>query len=903
MPISYLSKVINPSVYVLPIDLGLMTKVGMYKEGQFTQNAEKLNAQFAQAYSQSIANPYQKQHFDDVMTNLSSQVADMGGMDYSDANVSNTLGSYVNSVYTDPIVLQGILSTKGINAYNANTDALKSNPKTAKLYDPAINWYEKDNPDNPNSQYNYMHGDINATYNGPTSPTLSIGNDWDLAVKDIQKLHPDITTRIDPVTNNKYFVNITTGQQLSPEAIRTLIDGHIDGPLANQMMMHAAYNYSGLTGGTYSKADGIAEFNNMNKLRLAQNSDYIDALKNKLIDPVNTTREETQKQLDEAVASRQNILDAVVNGAAQFGSQWDKNKNSALYMLYKNKITNDAVNVYGRQTIVSSKYVPNLEQIALDKIQLEAAKLGAKIILDAGGGYHFEKISGSGSTTYLNSPYLPDKTTEDKLNEQANVSTTTYRAAINDEHTKDNSDLKNIIYETARLENIPGIIGEDVKINSDPNVDPAARSSLLNKISVLSGDPTKLEPEDISRIISGVRDAGNFDENGNFVFKNKAINKIAIDEQNTGKTVGYLNAKDITFFKKVNDVFNAGSNGKNINGLISNSDAWKSYFERHGISQNIIAGKEQILNSARQSAADEIAARANLNPAETIELKKYLDNPSEYTHTSSDNIDRYMKAGLSGDKDFRTASTMPSVTVSSNNKVFNSMIKRISTTTNGLRDIDNIVDNKLKSLENRNVYHGFNIFADEDKELNKQYINIKNYLITSEDPSKLTSVVGKKEDVDIRGIIPNGDKYYLQYGNKNDLSKSGLFEIDESNLRNFGIEVSPYAKASEVVDFNGHLAQPLWVDPVATGNSFNKNNNFTASVKIDVYKFNPGGQRNTAYYLPAIIYNGRPHYFRGGRELDPASALERLKQLIQSNSSVPSLDVLIANLDANIANH
>ena len=56
MPISYLSKPIETSPYVLPVDLNLLAKVNTYKQSKFYENAQKTQDELNTIANLDIAN-------------------------------------------------------------------------------------------------------------------------------------------------------------------------------------------------------------------------------------------------------------------------------------------------------------------------------------------------------------------------------------------------------------------------------------------------------------------------------------------------------------------------------------------------------------------------------------------------------------------------------------------------------------------------------------------------------------------------------------------------------------------------------------------------------------------------------------------------------------------------------
>jgi hypothetical protein len=887
MAVSYLSKVYESNPYVIPMDLGLLMKVNQYKQSQFYQNAERINSQFDQLNSLDIANPYQKQHTEDVINNLSAQIQNMGGLDYSDPNIANTISGYASSVYQDPAIINGILSTKAIRTYDKNTQDMKTNPKLAQYYDPAREIYDKYNVDNPNSQINYLKGDINAKYEGPTAPAPYLGNDFDLLSKELEKIHPNIQMRYGP-SGNRFFIDMTTNKTVDPYTIRKMIDGRIDGKVADQLNVHAWYNYDYLKGGKYTKEDGISEYNayytnQLNKV----NSDIETTKKMIATEPDNFKRADLEthlKQLQETELPE--VQKAIKKGSDDFSSLWDNSKGAALYNLYTNKLKDDISTAFSYNE-EQHKLIVNQEEIANARLDLEAAKAGYKLERNADGTVKLTKIPKPGMLPGDNllGQLTRDFSSEEDL-KKLGVSSSSVHQDIENIQNQMNAGLRSVMFETALQTGVQGLFPEGTNaysVNDNPNANPVSRTDLLRQVAQLAGDNTQLTKEDIDRVLQNVDKAGTFDANGNFSFKAGEGAKQTYYNEKTGKQTVSLTAPQISYFKKVQTIMDDAANGKDITGVIGNAAAWRKYMNNYSINNNIIAAKKQLLDIATNTALGEIASDKHLTSSELAGVKDYLANPSKYEAAGG-------SYGLltSSNPGFNTKQ----VSAGSPLIPINPIYKDVS---NGLKKLGgtNVVKDKLNDVLNRTAdrknYYSVAL-PDSTDDLQNQYrmTNLKNYILNDE---SVKVDVKNFKDVHPVAIVTDGEKFFVKTNDASDLSKPFTYiPITEENLEKFGLGSVPYPQLEQAVSNLGHLPEPIFIDPLATNNEFNRNNGFNGPLKIDIINMNSSGDRNSNTFTPAIIYKGKNYLYTAGNSKSANAALELITNAIQNNQDFPSLD-------------
>lgn len=371
MAISYVSEVIKSNPWIQPFDLGLMMKVNTYKQGEFYKNAQKADNMITQLNNADIANPEQRDYLKQKVNNLTLQLNNMGAINYSDANIANSIEGFGADIYQDDTVLNGIGSTKMLREWQANVQKLKSDPKLNKYYNGANEAWDYEKYIKP-----YVSGGIHAKYEGPRSPKPYTGNPFTKVMGLVKDLRPDIETRIDPVTGNKFFFSKTEKKYLSQEDISAAVDGFIDGDTKQQLQIDAWYNYDYSTGNSFSKGQGMEIY--------TQDIDNVIANKNTELARINeqlAVEPDINKKADletykKAVAD--NIKDFTQKRGEyinKFGKEWDDNPTVAKYKLYMNRFQKDILKA-GGYTETKTSLIKNEERLFQARQQLEYTKNG-----------------------------------------------------------------------------------------------------------------------------------------------------------------------------------------------------------------------------------------------------------------------------------------------------------------------------------------------------------------------------------------------------------------------------------------------------------------------------------------------------------------------------------------------
>lgn len=867
----------NP--YVLPVDLGLLAKVNQYKQATFYQNAEKENEGLNQLNNLDIINKQQHDYLKGKVSDLVSNINGIGGMDYSDPNVSNTLQGYTSNVYSDPVILNGVSSTSDLRSYMKNTDDMKTDPKLNQYYDPAREWWDMEATANPNNANNYINGGLNAKYSGPTSPAPYLGNDFDILSKNITKLHPNIVQSIGP-SGNRFYLDQITNKEVDPETIRGMVDGEIDGKVADQLKVHAAYNYAGLTGGTYNVDQGAAEYVGNAQTLLNQGTARIATLKQDIATEADLTKKaDYQSQLDKlqgtpaapGIAAVPGYMDqytnAIKSGKATFTKKWNESPTEAMYTLYKNKLSNDIVNTYSYSQQTHQLQLDQ-EQMYIGKVNLEAAKLDKTVIWNADGTFKFSGAADNvdpsqagplttlGQNTEADADLNKDKVSTQSLSDE--------NATIN-KGLSDN--LMDLVYKSALHSGNQGLIDmATTQFQDNPGQNPVTHPNILRQVAHLTGSNTL--SEDALKMAIGMN------SNPGFAAPNLGV-KLTPDV--------------VKYFKSIIDVMDQGANGQDIAGKIPDADKWANYLQDYSIQHNTIAYNNNLVKAAQEQAISQNGS--TLTPAEQIELNKYTENPSAYYSTSTAEHSSFGSTGGSGPVNVSTFSGSPTM-ASALNKV------------GGPQKYNSTVDEMLGRTATRNNYYNI-LLPDSKKTFNEQYPQLINYItshISSPQDGDKAIGVADKADISANSIVSDGKNYYISYNDsgKNGLAKgTGYAKIEPQDLEALKVPILPYPYLEKVVSGNGRLMEPIYVNPTATDNSFNIRNGITSPMAIQINNMKSSTDNlNGGEYEPSIVVNGKSYFYKDGSSSTANAALEKMKIFIQKNQTYTSFQSMLNSLDS-----
>lgn len=875
MAISYVSDIVKGNPFVQPFDINLMTRVNTYKQGQFYTNAAKFENLISELNNADVYKDDERDYLRGKVNNLVSQINNMGAINYSDMNIANTLQTYGSDIYADPTVITAISSTKKVREYLKNNEAVKNDPKLNKYYSSAREWYDLYNPNNPNSLVNYKNSKFGEAYSGPTAPAPYLGNDWELLTKEIQKINPDIVERIEPMTGNKYFYDISKEKRLTREDIRSFVDGKIDGKIADQLRVNAAYNYHGLTNGTFTKEQAVDQFNKVNTDGLAEAKSVLKQYQ----DQLDTIVDEDLKQKVQSDINyyKDTVIpayeQALTKGVKDFGKIWDSNREAAYYALYTEKLKNDISDVYSYSE-KTHRLVVNQKEVINARLELEALKKGMTLTRNADGSISFTPKAGSGGTAPF-SGLEPDNSTTADLNKKE-VNLTSLKNDIQDVKDETNRDFLELVTKDARYNNVPGLLGDNIEFGGGPNNTPTYATNLIAALGKIKGD-RNLDKEDLEELIRTIGSGETSLTEGKYPIKRNGELIISI----TPKQVEYLKNK-LQFW---ND---AADENKTLDNFSSKSE-WGRFFENYTIRQNAIKNKENLIHQATRQALSSEYAKAKLTDKEKLKADEFFTNPEQYIR-----IESYTGGGAPGTGG--SAELLNSEDVDMKSALYK--LGYIANTESGFfkKDSNSYKENinkSLKTLGDRKNYYNV-ILPDRDKDLKDMYLGIDNYIASDKDFSE--SGIKDINDIAPVAIVTDGDgNYKIKYTNAKKVN-SGFYyaDLDAENQKKFGVQGVPYPYLEQVVSQNKKLFEPILYRT--------DNRNIVNPLRIQVYNENYSNVRNRDSFRASIVYKGQDYFFfpeklipGGESQLKLAnSALQGFKLFIDNFQG--SFDQLLAEL-------
>lgn len=234
MSVSYLTQ--QPFVSSAPvpqIDLNLMATVLQQKQSQFDANFSKMQTQLSSVASLDMVRDVDRQYRDSKLNEMTKNLNSMGGIDFSDPNISSQIDGTVSSLFSDGRIVNSVASTKNMRALAEGYKKMQTDPKLMKYFSDAN--YDAD-MEEVNRYANSK--DIDDSYRGKSSPTLFASYMPDLT-KAAQKIKADGWQTLSDGTTG--FYNINSGEVVTPEKISNDIMGLLDSNQRAQLARDANY--------------------------------------------------------------------------------------------------------------------------------------------------------------------------------------------------------------------------------------------------------------------------------------------------------------------------------------------------------------------------------------------------------------------------------------------------------------------------------------------------------------------------------------------------------------------------------------------------------------------------------------------------------------------------------------
>ena len=596
MAISYLSKPIQPSPYVIPLDLNILAKVNQYKESEFYKNFNTLKQYYGQLKNTDILNKEAKDRFDRGYNEAMRQIDSLGSMDYSNMGVVNQLEGLGSQLYDD-ITLNAIAATKSIRERNKKWEEIKMNPKLSKYYAPINQAYD--------SRYDneYINGRADAIYNGTSTPTLYSGNVFEKLTEGLKNLPKNVVTAITN-SGSPYYFNKETSEFLSDPQIQSYMKGMLSPDVLEQIKINTWGSMNGMSNEDLTKKY-IA---NYDKDMLGINT-YIDDVNKKIASlPDGKEKDFYNQQLIDLQKQKIDIQSSHnIKGFVE-GLQDPERRIGLISQFGMRELFENGMKSWDAKKI-KNDLIQNREQDAIDRRELEDIRFKNRAkLLETAHGYKMEEIDQQGKYRNSKNPKNPKNPNDPN---DPNDPTEVYALATNTNVTKSQND-----YTLEGLRNFEAV--ENKSINDrlkqffldtapDPNgtyatMTEAAFKDHLVKIAQMDGDKANLSVEDVRMYV---------------VDKN-------------------INAANREFYEAFLRNYDAASKGDRsaMEGITDiQKDDFLNLHNSIVLSKGAVEARKLMLKDAEEKAIKEFKETKDfkkLKPHEKVVFEAYLRNPTPF---------------------------------------------------------------------------------------------------------------------------------------------------------------------------------------------------------------------------------------------------------------------------------
>lgn len=215
------------------VDVDTYVKVGMAKQSQYNEGIQKIQGVLDSFAGLDLYRDKDKEVLNTLVGELTSEVNNMAGADWSDAKLINSVGALANRIAGDERIYNAVKSTQKVRSFLQSVKDRKE--KNPELYPIQQEWADSQ------SLQAYVRGDVDV-YNGP----IEAGNylDHNKALSEhLKQFKPKVITKINANGQYEYLVDKST--VLSPERIdKAVREFYQANPQYMQsLMVDAAYSF------------------------------------------------------------------------------------------------------------------------------------------------------------------------------------------------------------------------------------------------------------------------------------------------------------------------------------------------------------------------------------------------------------------------------------------------------------------------------------------------------------------------------------------------------------------------------------------------------------------------------------------------------------------------------------
>lgn len=326
----------NPYIQQLPVDA--MVKVGMYKQQQYDQGVQKIQAYVDNVAGMDVANDADKAYLQSKLNDLGSRLKTVAAGDFSNNQLVNSVGGMASSIVKDPTVQNAVSSTAWYRKQAAEMEKAVQSGKSSAA-----------NIDDFNQQASAWLSSNKAgqVFKGRYTPYTDVNKKF---LEVLKAVHPmadqsDVAYEIDPATGKPNFNKIAAAmvrkgyEGVSAAKIQNAINASLTPDDINQLRLDANYRFKGL---------GTPELQNYIKTTATASVGKIDSMIGQLQEVVNlkssssVEKSQALQSIDDLNAKKAEIngsLDSKLEEAAT-------NPNAVKLSIYKNSYIDQFANAF-----------------------------------------------------------------------------------------------------------------------------------------------------------------------------------------------------------------------------------------------------------------------------------------------------------------------------------------------------------------------------------------------------------------------------------------------------------------------------------------------------------------------------------------------------------------------------
>jgi hypothetical protein len=281
-----------------------MGRVLQTKQAEFNAGVNKVQGAIDSASSLDAVRGVDKDYINSKISNLVETINNIGGVDFSDPNITNQISGLQSQIYNDPNVINAVAGTRAFRYVQDQYKTLKE--KNPKNWNPANEWYDM-------NKFSDWFNDTRAGAQvgagaGQITPYTKYEDDW-------QKLFDKITANANvsqEITDKGLMYRIDTHTVVSPDRIWDTAQKMLTPEQRQQLAIEGRYQYQNLPLSDLTKAYDAETYR---KVGVA--TSQLDDYRNKLKASVNVQDQDKYQQLIDQTSDQISKLVAPVRKNAE----------------------------------------------------------------------------------------------------------------------------------------------------------------------------------------------------------------------------------------------------------------------------------------------------------------------------------------------------------------------------------------------------------------------------------------------------------------------------------------------------------------------------------------------------------------------------------------------------------